>query len=117
MTKPAESELRQLILSLHDEATLTARAKGMTGAVAELVALQETASLASGPARRTMSEEEVMRLVLQARRLGLARQDRTAATPAERAARRPARAPLTAQPRRLPALAAAAGVQGAARLA
>jgi hypothetical protein len=63
-----EAGLRTLVLALYKEAALTATAKGLTGPVGELAALRETASLASGPARRPVSEEEVMRVLLSARR-------------------------------------------------
>lgn len=63
-----EAGLRTLVLALYDEAALTAAAKGLTGPLGELAALRETASLASGQAHRAVSEEEVMRVLLSARR-------------------------------------------------
>ncbi|CAO3417230.1 hypothetical protein [Azospirillum doebereinerae] len=63
-----EAGLRTLVLALYDEAALTAAAKGLTGTLGHMAALRETASLASAPARRTVSEEEVMRVLLAARR-------------------------------------------------
>ena len=64
-----EAGLRTLVLALYNEATLTAAAKGLTGTLGQMAALRETASLASGPARRTVSDEEVMRILLANRRL------------------------------------------------
>ncbi|WP_244434175.1 hypothetical protein [Azospirillum sp. B506] len=61
--------MRTLVLALYDEAALTAAAKGLTGLLAERAALCEVASLVSFRARRTVSEEEVLRIVLSARRL------------------------------------------------
>lgn len=69
MSTRMEHGLRTLVLALYDEAALTAAAKGLTGLLAERAALSEAASLASVPARRTVSEEEVLRIVLSARRL------------------------------------------------
>ncbi|MCG5239648.1 hypothetical protein [Azospirillum doebereinerae] len=63
-----EAGLRTLVLALYDEAALTAATKGLTGTLGQMAALRETASLASAPARRTVSEEEVMRVLLAARR-------------------------------------------------
>ena len=60
---------RTFVLALHQEAEATAAAKGLTGALAQLAALRETASLASGPAGRTVGEGEVMRILLDDRRL------------------------------------------------
>lgn len=68
MSTRIEAGLRAVVLALYDEATLTAAAKGLTGSVGQLAVLRETASLARGPARRAVSEQEVMRLVLSARR-------------------------------------------------
>ncbi len=68
MSTRMEAGLRTLVLALYDEAALTAATKGLTGPLGELAALRETASLASGPARRPVSEEEVMRVLLSARR-------------------------------------------------
>jgi len=73
MSKRMESGLRALVLAIHDEATVTAVTKGLTGALAQLAALQETADLASAQAGRVVSEEEVMRIVLHARRTRNAR--------------------------------------------
>ncbi|WP_247872046.1 hypothetical protein [Azospirillum sp. TSO35-2] len=61
--------MRTLVLALYDEAALTAAAKGLTGLLGEQAAVREAASLASGPARRAVSEEEVLRIVLAARRI------------------------------------------------
>ncbi|MBY6260586.1 hypothetical protein EI613_01425 [Azospirillum sp. 412522] len=69
MSTRMEHGLRTLVLALYDEAALTAAAKGLTGLMAERAALCEAASLASAPARRAVSEEEVLRVVLSARRL------------------------------------------------
>jgi len=41
----------------------------LTGTLAQLATLQETASLVSGQVGRAVSEEEVMRIVLNARRI------------------------------------------------
>ncbi|WP_376992700.1 hypothetical protein [Azospirillum lipoferum] len=76
--------MRTLVLALYNEAALTAAAKGLTGLLAERAALCEAASLASAPARRTVSEEEVLRMVLSARRLqrlGGSRDDRPVLVP------------------------------------
>lgn len=69
MSHRMEAGLRTLVLALYDEAALTAAAKGLTGAVGQLAALRETASLASGQVRRPVSEADVLRLVLRARRV------------------------------------------------
>ncbi|ANC92106.1 hypothetical protein A6A40_09420 [Azospirillum humicireducens] len=69
MSTRMENGLRTLVLALYDEAALTAAAKGLTGLLAERAALCEAASLAAGPARRTVSEEEVLRIILAARRI------------------------------------------------
>lgn len=69
MSHRMEAGLKTLVLALYDEAALTAVAKGLTGAVGQLAALRETASLASGQARRPVSEAEVLRVVLRARRV------------------------------------------------
>ena len=69
MSTRMEHGLRTLVLALYDEAALTAAAKGLTGLLAERAALCEAASLAAGPARRSVSEEEVLRIVLAARRI------------------------------------------------
>lgn len=69
MSTRMENGLRTLVLALYDEAALTAAAKGLTGLLAERAALCEAASLAAGPARRAVSEEEVLRIVLAARRI------------------------------------------------
>lgn len=69
MSTRMEHGMRTLVLSLYDEALLTAAAKGLTGLLAERAALCEVASLAAGPARRAVSEEEVLRIVLSARRI------------------------------------------------
>ena len=69
MSTRMEHGLRTLVLALYDEAALTAAAKGLTGLLAEQAALCEAASLATGRARRAVSEEEVLRVVLAARRL------------------------------------------------
>lgn len=63
-----EAGLKTLVLALYDEAVLTAAAKGLPGSLGQMAALRETASLASGPARRPVSEEEVMHALLSARR-------------------------------------------------
>ncbi|SMH58395.1 hypothetical protein [Azospirillum agricola] len=68
MSTRMEAGLRTLVLALYDEAALTATSKGLTGALGQMAALRETACLASGPARRSVSEEEVMRVLLSARR-------------------------------------------------
>ncbi|WP_448208407.1 hypothetical protein [Azospirillum sp. sgz302134] len=62
------AEWRAFVLAVHREATITAQAKGLTGALAELAALQETTGLVSGKAGRSVGEEEVMRIILNARR-------------------------------------------------
>ncbi|WP_148219306.1 hypothetical protein [Azospirillum sp. B510] len=85
MSTRMERGLRTLVLALYDEAALTAAAKGLTGLLAERAALCEVASLASVPARRPVSEEEVLRIVLSARRLqrlGGMRDDRPVLVPA-----------------------------------
>ncbi|CAO3414606.1 hypothetical protein [Azospirillum endophyticum] len=69
MSTRMEHGLRTFVLALYDEAALTAAAKGLTGLLAERAALCEAASLASVPARRPVSEEEVLRIVLSARRI------------------------------------------------
>lgn len=66
---PPDAGWRTFVLALHQEAEATAAAKGLTGALAQLVALRETASLASGPAGRAVGEGEVMRILLDDRRL------------------------------------------------
>lgn len=84
MSTRMEHGLRTLVLALYDEAVLTAAAKGLTGLLAERAALCEAASLASVPARRAVSEEEVLRIVLSARRLqrlGGTRDDRPVLVP------------------------------------
>lgn len=84
MSTRMEHGLRTLVLALYDEAALTAAAKGLTGLLAERAALYEAASLAAGTARRAVSEEEVLRLVLSARRLqrlGGTRDDRPLLVP------------------------------------
>ena len=84
MSTRMEHGLRTLVLALYDEAALTAAAKGLTGLLAERAALCEAASLASAPARRAVSEEEVLRIVLSARRLqrmGVSRDDRPVLVP------------------------------------
>lgn len=79
MSRRMEVGLRTLVLAIHEEATITAAAKGLTGTLAQLAALQETASLASGQAGRAVSEEEVMRIVLNARRVRRLRAEAEAA--------------------------------------
>ncbi|MBK1839899.1 hypothetical protein JHL17_21055 [Azospirillum sp. YIM B02556] len=69
MSTRMEHGLRIFVLALYDEAALTAAAKGLTGLLAERAALCEAASLASVQARRAVSEEEVLRVVLSARRI------------------------------------------------
>ena len=66
---PPDADWRTFVLALHQEAEATAAAKGLTGALAQLAALRETASLASGPAGRAVGEGEVMRILLDDRRL------------------------------------------------
>lgn len=68
MSTRIEAGLRSLVLALYDEATLTASAKGLAGSAGQLAVLRETASLACGPAGRAVSEQEVMRVILSARR-------------------------------------------------
>ncbi|CAO3458672.1 hypothetical protein [Azospirillum argentinense] len=83
--------LKPFILAIHREALDTAAAKGLTGTLAEVAALQDTASLASARAGRPVTEEEVMRLLLRERR---ARRLREAAETAPQApVRKPAAAP------------------------
>jgi len=65
---PPDADWRAFVLALHQEAEATAAAKGLTGALAQLAALRETASLASGPAGRLIGEGEVMRILLDDRR-------------------------------------------------
>ncbi|MBK3736452.1 hypothetical protein GAY29_25810 [Azospirillum brasilense] len=60
--------LKPFILAIHREALVTAAAKGLTGTLAQVAALQDTASLASARAGRPVTEEEVMRLLLRERR-------------------------------------------------
>ncbi|AWJ94862.1 hypothetical protein Sp245p_34220 (plasmid) [Azospirillum baldaniorum] len=60
--------LKPFILAIHREALETAAAKGLTGTLAQVAALQDTASLASAKAGRLVTEEEVMRLLLRERR-------------------------------------------------
>ncbi|QCO18826.1 hypothetical protein D3869_26490 (plasmid) [Azospirillum brasilense] len=60
--------LKPFILAIHREALDTAAAKGLTGTLAQVAALQDTASLASAKAGRPVTEEEVMRLLLRERR-------------------------------------------------
>ncbi|WP_188262883.1 hypothetical protein [Azospirillum tabaci] len=60
--------LKPFILAIHREALETAAAKGLTGTLAQVAALQDTASLASAKAGRIVTEEEVMRLLLRERR-------------------------------------------------
>ncbi|MDQ2102458.1 hypothetical protein [Azospirillum isscasi] len=64
-----DSGLKPFILAIHREALETAAAKGLTGTLAEVAALQDTASLASAKAGRPVAEEEVMRLLLRERRI------------------------------------------------
>ncbi|MBP2311230.1 hypothetical protein [Azospirillum soli] len=80
MSRRMEVGLRTLVLAIHEEATITAAAKGLTGALAQLAALRETASLASGQAGRAVGEEEVMRIVLNARRVRQTRAEAQATT-------------------------------------
>lgn len=80
MSRRMEIGLRTLVLAIHEEATITAAAKGLTGALAQLAALRETASLASGQAGRAVGEEEVMRIVLNARRVRRMRAEAEAVT-------------------------------------
>lgn len=68
MSRRMEVGLKTLILAIYDEASITAAAKGLKGTLVQLAALRETASLASGPAGRPVGEDEVMGLVLGARR-------------------------------------------------
>ncbi|MFL7904636.1 hypothetical protein ACJ41P_26150 [Azospirillum argentinense] len=60
--------LKPFILAIHREALDTAAAKGLTGTLAQVAALQDTASLATARAGRPVTEEEVMRLLLRERR-------------------------------------------------
>ncbi|MFC5356523.1 hypothetical protein [Azospirillum himalayense] len=60
--------LKPFILAIHREALTTAAAKGLTGTLAQVAALQDTASLATARAGRPVTEEEVMRLLLRERR-------------------------------------------------
>lgn len=80
MSRRMEIGLRTLVLAIHEEATITAAAKGLTGTLAQLAALRETASLASGQAGRAVGEEEVMRIVLNARRIRRMRAEAEAVT-------------------------------------
>lgn len=89
MSRRMEVGLRTLILAIYDEASLTAAAKGLKGTLAQLAALRETVSLASGPAGRPVDEEEVMGLVLDARRTGRLRGHGHAAMAAETASATP----------------------------
>lgn len=102
MSTRMEHGLRTLVLALYDEAALTAAAKGLTGLLAERAALSEAASLAAGPARRAVSEEEVLRIVLAARRIRRlgsgGRDDLSALVPALAAA--PIRPAVAMKPRR-----------------
>ncbi|CAO3381881.1 hypothetical protein [Azospirillum argentinense] len=63
-----EHGLKPFILAIHREALVTAAAKGLTGTLAQVAALQDTASLATARAGRPVTEEEVMRLLLRERR-------------------------------------------------
>ena len=102
MSTRMEHGVRTLVLALYDEAALTAAAKGLTGLLAEQAALCEAASLATGRARRAVSEEEVLRVVLAARRLrrlgGSAKDDMPALVPALAAV--PIRPAAVMKPRR-----------------
>ncbi|CBS87600.1 hypothetical protein [Azospirillum lipoferum] len=102
MSTRMEHGLRTLVLALYDEAALTAAAKGLTGLLAERAALCEAASLAAGLARRAVSEEEVLRIVLAARRIRRlgsgGRDDLPALVPALAAA--PIRPAVVMKPRR-----------------
>lgn len=69
-----DSGLKPFILAIHREALETAAAKGLTGTLAQVAALQDTASLASAKAGRPVAEEEVMRLLLRERRAGKTRE-------------------------------------------
>ena len=107
-----DSGLRPFILAIHREALETAAAKGLTGTLAQVAALQDTASLASAKAGRPVAEEEVMRLLLRERR---ARKERDAAGPTPVAAvKKPAAPPSRFRLRRRhvgkgPAVGAGAG--------
>lgn len=83
--------LKPFILAIHREALETAAAKGLTGTLAEVAALQDTASLASAKAGRPVTEEEVMRLLLRERRARRIRETAEAAPAAP--VRKPAAAP------------------------
>lgn len=85
-----DSGLKPFILAIHREALETAAAKGLTGTLAQVAALQDTASLASAWAGRTVTEEEVMRLLLRERRTRRV-EEAAAAGPAP--VRKPAAAP------------------------
>ncbi|ALJ39078.1 hypothetical protein D9623_30645 [Azospirillum brasilense] len=63
-----DRRLKPFILAIHREALKTAAAKGLTGSLAQVAALQDTASLVSVKAGRLVTEEEVMRLLLRERR-------------------------------------------------
>ncbi|KAA0677404.1 hypothetical protein [Roseomonas genomospecies 6] len=86
-----DSGLKPFILAIHREALETAAAKGLTGTLAQVAALQDTASLASAWAGRTVTEEEVMRLLLRERRTRKSQEAAGAAAPAP--VRKPAAAP------------------------
>ncbi|GAA4247620.1 hypothetical protein GBZ26_10110 [Azospirillum formosense] len=83
--------LKPFILAVHREALETAAAKGLTGALAQVAALQDTASLASAKAGRPVTEEEVMRLLLRERRTLRIRE--AAGAPLVAPVRKPAAAP------------------------
>ncbi len=95
-----DSGLKPFILAIHREALETAAAKGLTGTLAQVAALQDTASLASARAGRTVTEEEVMRLLLRERRVDMQREgqregqrEREGAAMPAASVRKPAAAP------------------------
>ena len=91
-----DSGLKPFILAIHREALETAAAKGLTGTLAQVAALQDTASLASARAGRTVTEEEVMRLLLRERRVDMQREgqrEREGAAMSAASVRKPAAAP------------------------
>ncbi|MBB3266877.1 hypothetical protein FHW79_004526 [Azospirillum sp. OGB3] len=83
--------LKPFILAIHREALETAAAKGLSGTLAQVAALQDTASLASAQAGRRVTEEEVMRLLLRERRAGSIRE--AAQAPLVAPVRKPAAPP------------------------
>lgn len=86
-----DSGLKPFILAIHREALETAAAKGLTGTLAQVAALQDTASLASARAGRPVAEEEVMRLLLRERRAS--KNQEASPAPVSTSVRKPAAAP------------------------